>query len=409
MSTDTKSKVTVSFQHTGFIERAGEETGFIGVAVLRALLDHANHNTRACRPSVGTLCARTALSENSVLKGLRLLREHGFIRVSQRHTENGRQTTNEYVIIDRELVADEAPRAMIRILKVIGFSASDRAAARRGEGARRADLGLNVVESKAKGVKATATALDLASGLRPSAKSRHEHAADAGGYVRPEAGSPNDHGQDEPKPKPRSAFKRTARGWWIPLEPVFCQKRRNTNGARTKTTATSKTEAATTSRATSTDEPPPPRVAGSAPAAGAVPRSLADHTRDAPVAPSASHRPRQRAPRPTDPFFNLFGELVLGGSPTTRTRGLAGEWATRCVENGIPERAIRDWRAELDVSRDVRFLREHNAWQMLLAWWSLRSGKYTQANNGRGALERFGSAGSGEQWAHIRYGIPADK
>lgn len=407
MSVIEHGEVTVSFQHTGFIERAGVKTGFIGVAVLRALLDHANHDTRTGWPSINTLCARTALSENSVLKGLRLLREHGFIKVSSRNAENGRQTTNEYRILDRELVASEGPTIMIRILKVVGFSSADRAAMRSdpdGEGSRHAALEQTGVESsKAKGVKATA--LDLSSGLRPSDKSRPGPAAGGTALSAASGGK-----MAKPTPKP-TAWKRTATGGlWIPVTPcgrkkavpVGCQGRTD-NGVK----ATSKAKA--TSRATSTDEPPPPRVAGSAPAAGAVPRSLADPTRDAPAAPNAAHRPRQRAPRPTDPFFNLFGELVLGGSPTARTRGLAGEWATRCVENEIPERAIRDWRAELDVSRDVRFLREHNAWQMLFAWWSLRSGKYTQANNGRGALERFGSAGSGEQWAHIRYGIPADK
>lgn len=396
--------VTVAIRHTGFLQRAAAKTGSAGVGVLNVLYDYANCRTRHAWPSVDTICLQSGLSKNTVLRGLRDLVSGGFISINARFDpKSGRQTTNHYTILDGESVTKRGLKLMVTILNATGTVAP--ASPSVGEGATAEPLEHRVLESKAKGVKATA--LDLSSGLRPSDKSRHEPAAGAGGYVRPEAGSPNDYGQDEPKPRPQSAFRRTARGWWIPVEPVFCQKRRNTNGVQAKATATSKAKA--TSRATSTDEPPPPRVAGSAPAAGAVPRSLADHTRDTPVAPSASHRPRQRAPRPTDPFFNLFGELVLGGSPTTRTRGLAGEWATRCVENGIPERAIRDWRAELDVSRDVRFLREHNAWQMLLAWWSLRSGKYTQANNGRGALERFGSAGSGEQWAHIRYGIPADK
>ena len=425
MSSNKDSQVTVSFQHTGFVERAGAETGFIGVAVLRALLDYANHDTRLCWPSVGTLCTRTALSENSVLKGLRLLREHGFIKTSQR-MEKGRQTTNEYEIMDRELVAHEAPLVMIRILKVIGFSASDRAAARRGEGARRAPHELNDVESKAKGVKATA--LDLASGLRPSTKSRHEPAADAGGYVRPGAGSPNGsgHAHDEAKPKPRSAFKRTARGWWIPVEPVFCQQRRNTNGAKAKTTATSKTKATakttatskaqTTAKTTATSKasappppkPPAPRAAGRA-AAGAEPRSVADPSQDTPDTSKGPQRQRQRAPRPTDPFFNLFGELVLGGQPTTRDRGLAGEFASRCVANRVTERALRDWRAYLTHTGEVKFLRPYNAWAMFLPWWEKRIGKYVETPGQLSDIERSGGAGSFERWAHIRYGIPAER
>lgn len=411
MSVIKHGEVTVSYQHTGFIERVGVKTGPNGVAVLRALLDSANLKTRECRPSIATICARTALSESTVKRALGALSEHGFVAVNKRAAESGRQLCNSYTIMDRKLVESEGPKLMIRALKSYGrrsFAADAQDSSSEAEGFTQTPLELNVLESKAKGVKATA--LDLASGLRPSTKSRHEPAADAGGYVRPEAGSPNDHGQDEPKPKPRSAFKRTAHGWWIPVEPVFCQKRRNTNGAKTKTTATSKTEAATTSRATSADaHPAPPRGAGSAHVAGAGPRSVADPTRDTPAAPNAAHRPRQRAPRPTDPFFNLFGELVLKGQPTSRDRGLAGEFASRCVGNQVTERALRDWRHDLTVTGEAKFLRPYNAWAMFAPWWDKRIGKYIETPGMPSELERFGGAGSGEQWAHIRYGLTAER
>lgn len=268
------------------------------------------------------------------------------------------------------------------------------------------------VQVKATG--ATAPVLDLASGLRPSVKSRPGTAADAGGTALHAApgGKPA-----KPQAKPKYEPQYTATGsLWIPrtpdkrhVEPVFYQGRTE-NGAQAKATTTSKTKAATTSRATSTDaHPPAPRGAGSAHAAGAGPRSVADPTRDTPAAPNAAHRPRQRAPRPTDPFFNLFGELVLKGQPTSRDRGLAGEFASRCVGNQVTERALRDWRHDLTVTGEAKFLRPYNAWAMFAPWWDKRIGKYIETPGMPSELERFGGAGSGEQWAHIRYGLTAER
>lgn len=415
MSTVDHGQVTVSFQHTGFIERVGIKTGPNGIAVLRALLDHANLETRECRLKISTLCARTALSESTVQRSLRSLSEHGFVTINSRAAESGRQLCNSYTIMDRKLVESEGPKLMIRALKSYSrrsFAADAEGSVSEREGVTQPPLELNVLESKAKGVKATA--LDLASGLRPSTKSRHEPAADAGGYVRPEAGSPNGSGHDEPKPKPRSAFKRTARGWWIPVEPVFCQQRRNTNGAKAKTTATSKAQATAKTTATSTaSTPPPPKppapLAADRAAAGAEPRLLADPCQDTPDASKGPQRPRQRAPRESDPFFNLFGELVLGGQPTARDRGLAGEFASRCVANRVTERAVRDWRNYLEHTGEAKFLRRHNAWAMLLPWWQKRIGKYVETPGELSDIERSGGAGSFEKWAHIRYGIPAER
>lgn len=419
MSVIKHGEVTVSYQHTGFIERVGVKTGPNGVAVLRALLDSANLKTRECRPSIATICARTALSESTVKRALGALSEHGFVAVNKRAAESGRQLSNCYTIMDRKLVENEGPKLMIRALKSYGrrsFAADAQDSSSGAEGFTQPPLELNVLESKAKGVKATA--LDLASGLRPSTKPRHEPAADAGGYVRPDAGSPNDQATATATVLAKSkVIHRTEYGWWIPRtgsfrtheEPVFYQGRTE-NGAQAKATTTSKTKAATTSRATSTDaHPPAPRGAGSAHTAGAVPRSLADPTRDTPAAPKAAHRPRQRAPRATDPFFNLFGELVLKGQPTSRDRGLAGEFASRCVGNHVTERALRDWRHDLTVTGEAKFLRPYNAWAMFAPWWDKRIGKYIETPGMPSELERFGGAGSGEQWAHIRYGLTAER
>ncbi len=262
---------------------------------------------------------------------------------------------------------------------------------------------------------ADAPVLDLASGLRPSTKSRHGPAADAGRTARSAAS-----GGQPAKPQARATYtpQYTATGGlWIPrtpgkkkVEPVFCQKRRNANGAKAK--ATSKATATTTSKATSTDTQPQPRprVAAGRAAAGAEPRLLADPTQDTPEASKGPQRPRQRAPRKSDPFFRLFGELVLRGEPASRTRGLAGEFANRCVENHVTERAVRDWRAYLAQTGEDKFLRSYNAWEMFVPWWDKRAGKYTQAAPGQlSDMERFGGAGSFERWAHIQNGIPAER
>lgn len=414
MSVIKHGEVTVSYQHTGFIERVGVKTGPNGVSVLRALLDSANLKTRECRLKISTLCARTALSESTVQRSLRSLSEHGFVTINSRASESGRQLCNSYTIMDRKLVESEGPKLMIRALKSYSrrsFAADGEGSVSEWEGVTQPPLELNVLESKAKGVKATA--LDLASGLRPSTKSRHGPAADAGGYVRPEAGSPNGSGHDEPKPKPRSAFKRTAHGWWIPISPVFFQQRPN-NGAKAKATATSKAQATTKTTATSTTstppppKPPAPRAADRA-AAGAEPRSVADPCQDTHDASKGPQRQRQRAPRPSDPFFNLFGELVLKGKIVARHRGLAGEFAANCVQGRVTERAVRDWRAYLDHTGDAKYLRPYNAWMMFADWWQKRIGKYVQTPGQPSDIERSGGAGSFERWAHIRYGIPAER
>ena len=268
------------------------------------------------------------------------------------------------------------------------------------------------VQVKATG--AIAPVLDLASGLRPSVKSRPGTAADAGGtapHTSP-GGKPA-----KPQAKPKYEPQYTATGsLWIPrtpdkgrVVPVFCQGRTE-NGVQAKTTAASKAKTATTSRPSSTDaHPPPPRVAADRAAAGAVPRSLAAPGLDTPNAPRGPRRARQRAPRPTDPFFNLFGELVLKGQPTSRDRGLAGEFASRCVGNQVTERALRDWRHDLTVTGEAKFLRPYNAWAMFAPWWDKRIGKYIETPGMPSELERFGGAGSGEQWAHIRYGLTAER
>lgn len=272
------------------------------------------------------------------------------------------------------------------------------------------------VQVKATG--ADAPVLDLASGLRPSTKSRHGPAADAGRTARPAAS-----GGEPAKSRAKSTYtpQYTETGsLWIPrspvkkkAEPVFFQQRPN-NGAKAKTTATSKAQATAKTTATSTTStPPPPKppapCAADRAAAGAEPRSVADPTRDTPGASKGPQRRRQRAPRPTDPFFNLFGELVLGGQPTARDRGLAGEFASRCVASRVTEKALRDWRAYLTHTGEVKFLRPYNAWAMFLPWWEKRIGKYVQTPGQPSDIERSGGAGSFERWAHIRYGIPVER
>lgn len=412
MSVIKHGEVTISFQHTGFIERVGIKTGPNGVAVLRALLDHANLKTRECRLSIATICARTALSESSVQRAIRALSEHGFVVISKRLAESGRQLSNSYTVMDRKLVESNGPKLMIRALKSYSRRCPETDSpsfSPAAGGVTLPPLELNVVESKALDVK----------GSRPSGSNAFtsSSAATASGSNDrdPQGAGANgdDHGE-EAKPTKRSAFKRTARGFWIPVEPVFCQQRRNTNGAKAKTTATSKAQATAKTTATSTastpppPKPPAPRAAGRA-AAGAGALSVADPTPDTPAPSEAPQRPRQRAPRPSDKFFNLFGELVLKGAVVARHRGLAGEFATNCVHGQVTEKALRDWRAYLDHTGDAKFLRPYNAWVMFAPWWEKRIGKYIQTPGRPSDLERFGGAGSSERWAHIRYGIPAEQ
>ena len=151
MSSNKDSQLRFPSSTPGSSNGPGPRQGFIGVAVLRALLDYANHDTRLCWPSVGTLCTRTALSENSVLKGLRLLREHGFIKTSQRMEKGRRPPTS--TIMDRELVAHEAPGQRSASSRSSSFSASDRAAAE-GGGCTAAPHELNGGRAP-KGVKVT--------------------------------------------------------------------------------------------------------------------------------------------------------------------------------------------------------------------------------------------------------------
>lgn len=270
--------------------------------------------------------------------------------------------------------------------------------------------------------KSTATALDLASGLRPSVKSRHEPAADAGGYVHPGAGSPNDQATATATVLAKSkVIHRTEHGWWIPRtgsfkthEELVGFQGRTTNGVKAQATAKPTATATSKAQATSTAGSPTPLkrpapASADRPAAGAEAPCAADPTPGRGNATKGPQRPRQRASRPTDPFFNLFGELVLRGQPTSRTRGLAGEFANRCVQNGVTERALRDWRLDLARTGDDRFLRSYNAWEMLVPWWEKRIGKYVQTPGQPSDIERLGGAGSFEKWEHIRYGIPQNQ
>lgn len=415
--------VTVSVQHTGFIERVGIKTGPNGVAVLRALLDHANHDTRECQPKIDTICARTALSESSVKRALGSLSDHGFITIAKRTAESGRQISNSYTIMDKHLVRDEGIKYMIRIVRSSGWRARNAErwdATAVGEGVTQPPLEHRVLESKAKGVKATptstSTALDLDSGFQPSPKSRHEPAADAGGSMRSGAGSTNGKGTVKPKPKP--GYRHTpSGGLWVPWtgtqEELVVFQGRTANGVQATTTteptttATSKAQATSTAGSPTPPKPPAPRVAAEPPPAGAEPRSVADPSLGRGNAPKGPQRPRKRAPRESDPFFRLFGELVLRGEPTSRTRGLAGEFASRCVTNGVVEKALRDWRDDLTRTGDAKFLRAYNAWDMFVTWWEKRIGKYVQAG-GVSELERNAGAGLGEKWAHLRYGVPRE-
>lgn len=88
---------------------------------------------------------------------------------------------------------------------------------------------------------------------------------------------------------------------------------------------------------------------------------------------------------------------------------MAGEFANRCVQNGVTERALRDWRLDLARTGDDRFLRSYNAWEMLVPWWEKRIGKYVQTPGQPSDIERLGGAGSFEKWEHIRYGIPQNQ
>lgn len=428
--------VTVSYQHTGFIERAGIKTGHVGVAVLRALLDHANHDTRVCFPSIETISARTSLSETSVKKGLRKLEDAGFIETSKRNVEGGRQISNEYRIRDRELVCDAGPLLMIRVLKGLGRGHADRNP-KGGEGSPRAPLELNDVESlKALESKAH----------RPNGLSAYDSSLDAtalgsdtqGQEGARETGNGSVQGNDQGNVQGQGndyihiqivksqALRRTTRGVWIPrdydensnvelLDALIagCQGR-TANGvkatATTKptTTATSKAQATSTAGSPAPQKPPPPRVAAEPPAADTEPRSVADPSLGSGDAAKGPQRPRKRAPRESDPFFHLFGELVLRGEPTSRTRGLAGEFASRCVKNGVVERALRDWREDLTRTGDAKFLRAYNAWDMFVTWWEKRIGKYVQHPSGQSELERSLGAGQGEKWASFRYGVPRE-
>lgn len=420
--------LVISFGHTGFIEQAGVKTGPNGVSVLRALLDYANQDSRECFPNIATICARTALSESTVQRTLRSLSDAGFITVNKRFAGNGRQTSNSYTILDGKLVIGKVRREMLRIIKSPNTppsSANSENWKPAGEGVTERPLEQNVIESKAKGVKATptstSTALGLDSGFQPSSKPRHEPAADAGGSMRSGAGSTNGQGTAKPKPKPKPGYRHTpSGGLWIPWtgtqEELVVFQGRTANGVQATTTATTKPTTTATSKAQATStagsptppKPPPPRVAAEPLLAGAEPRSAADPSLGRGNAAKGPQQPRKRAPRESDPFFRLFGELVLGGDPTSRTRGLAGEFASRCVKNGVSERAVRDWYADLERTGELKFLRSNHAWEMLFRWWAKRKGKYVQHPSGQSELERSLGAGQGEKWAHLRYGVPRE-
>lgn len=81
------------------ITEYGAQIGTTGIALYCALAMYAN-KTRECWPSRATLARQLAVSEQTVGKYLSKLEEVGLVRIEPRFDEDGRQTSNLYVLVD---------------------------------------------------------------------------------------------------------------------------------------------------------------------------------------------------------------------------------------------------------------------------------------------------------------------
>lgn len=66
--------------------------------LMASITKRASNLDKSCFPSIKTMANDTGFSENTVVKALKYLKEIGIIKVEARFTENGRQTSNWYVI-----------------------------------------------------------------------------------------------------------------------------------------------------------------------------------------------------------------------------------------------------------------------------------------------------------------------
>jgi len=82
------------------IKFIGKNIGSDGIAVYNILCAHANRKTQSCYPSIATLAELTSLSENTVRKALRQLSEFKLISIQERFSDNGKQSSHLYTLID---------------------------------------------------------------------------------------------------------------------------------------------------------------------------------------------------------------------------------------------------------------------------------------------------------------------
>lgn len=68
--------------------------------VYAIICSHADNRTNDAFPSVQTIAEKACCSEHTVRRAIKELRELGLLIVENRYSEDGRQTSNRYILVD---------------------------------------------------------------------------------------------------------------------------------------------------------------------------------------------------------------------------------------------------------------------------------------------------------------------
>jgi len=85
-----------------YLNGFGKEFGAIGVAVYVCLCRHAN-NQQESFPSHKTIAEELSITEKTVKKYLKVMKEHNIFKVEQRRNKSGKFLHNVYTLMDKSV------------------------------------------------------------------------------------------------------------------------------------------------------------------------------------------------------------------------------------------------------------------------------------------------------------------